>query len=198
MEAHYELYTEYKTKCLKFINASEADIDRFIFNDENLKDHISTIHQLTTVDCLMEVLNLSPFSSLDFLHCSCCTKLIDCKWEGLKVLKLPYNLRIIYCEGNLIEKLELPDSIEEVYAAGNNLKSISFFTEDGKPTDEPCTLQTLDLQNNYIESLHFKVPESLGVIQVGYNGSTGCMLTIPDMDPKIAKLAEFYNPPRVY
>lgn len=198
MKAYYKYETEYNVNAMNIYNASNTDFLRFVSEDVVFKNAISDVKRLVMFDCCFETLDLSSFANLEYLDCSSCTQMIDCTWCGLKHLKLPYNLMYLKCSRNVLDTLDLPDTIFDVEAQYNKIRTITFFTEDGTPTSEPQYLQALNLENNYIESLHFKPPDSLDVLQIGYNGSTGSKLTIPDIDPKLAKIAQLWNPPRVY
>jgi hypothetical protein len=84
-------------------------------------------------------------------------------FKCLKKIIVPDSIKYLHLSDNILTELEVPNTIENVIADHNYLEKITFRNGD------PINLEQLDLSNNCLESLYFKPPSSLYLLDLRLN-----------------------------
>lgn len=131
-------------KILTLENATQADIDAFVFPEE--------INELYIIGDEVESLRVPDGCNV-----------VAIEKNTLKHIYLPDSVEWLYLEDNCLRELELPRDVMYVIAPHNYITKITF------RGGEPRKLAKLDLSHNRLTELNFKVPPGLDYIDIREN-----------------------------
>jgi Leucine-rich repeat (LRR) protein len=139
--------------------------------DFDVQHNILNISQANQVDLefILDVYSTTRIKDLniygDYIHtliipngverviCACC---------ALRVIEIPDSVTELHIYENKLEDLELPSGIEYVNASQNLIQNLVF-------RDHPTQLKVLELEDNRLQSIDFKVPKTLWKLNISKN-----------------------------